>query len=139
MTCWCYILQCENGNHYTGITKNLEDRIRLHRTGRGALYTKMNGVADILYAILLPTRSMARRLEIQLKKMSRERRDEFVESLTEYEEQVDNCGQQKGLHSFLPATPYFLGEESTTLNSKIQYENLISNHPSRKFSVKIID
>lgn len=138
MTCWCYILQCENGNHYTGITQNLEARVKLHKAGRGALYTKMNGVADILYAILLPNRSMARQLEIQLKKMGRVKRDSFIESLTEYQEEFGKCGQKKLLHSFLPAGSYFCGHKAAILDAKIYFENLILNDSDKKFRVEII-
>ena len=34
-----YILECSNGNYYTGSTKYLELRIKQHQNGEGANYT----------------------------------------------------------------------------------------------------
>jgi putative endonuclease len=35
-----YILECANGQYYTGSTKYLELRIRQHQNGEGANFTK---------------------------------------------------------------------------------------------------
>lgn len=35
-----YILRCNNGTYYVGITINLELRIKQHQIGEGANYTK---------------------------------------------------------------------------------------------------
>jgi putative endonuclease len=37
---YIYILECNNGNYYTGSTKELEKRIEQHNNGEGANYTK---------------------------------------------------------------------------------------------------
>jgi len=78
MTCWLYVIMCRNGCHYTGVTKNLSARYYAHSRGRGALYTKMNGVESLLYAVCLPTRSYARRLEIKFKRMSHQDRETYL-------------------------------------------------------------
>ncbi len=36
-----YILLCDNGSLYTGITKDVTKRFQTHITGKGAKYTKM--------------------------------------------------------------------------------------------------
>ena len=37
-----YIVQCIYGTYYTGSTKNLEERIKLHNKGNGAKYLRKN-------------------------------------------------------------------------------------------------
>ena len=37
---WMYVLECCDGHFYVGSTVNLEKRLREHRTGQGAEYTK---------------------------------------------------------------------------------------------------
>jgi putative endonuclease len=37
---YVYIAECSNGTYYTGYTNNLENRIRLHNSGKGAKYTR---------------------------------------------------------------------------------------------------
>ena len=37
---YCYILECSDGTLYTGITTNLEMRIKSHNSGKGAKYTR---------------------------------------------------------------------------------------------------
>ncbi|MFC1658304.1 GIY-YIG nuclease family protein [Candidatus Omnitrophota bacterium] len=35
-----YIVQCADGNYYTGYTLDIKQRIRLHNNGKGAKYTR---------------------------------------------------------------------------------------------------
>ncbi|MEQ8623650.1 MAG: GIY-YIG nuclease family protein [Vicingaceae bacterium] len=44
-----YILECSNGNFYTGSTINLEKRIQQHQAGEGANYTKKHLPVKLLY------------------------------------------------------------------------------------------
>ena len=38
-----YILQCRDGTLYTGITDDLQRRLRAHQEGKGAKYTRGRG------------------------------------------------------------------------------------------------
>ncbi|MFH1360013.1 MAG: GIY-YIG nuclease family protein [Candidatus Omnitrophota bacterium] len=44
-----YIIQCEDLSLYTGITNNLDRRLREHRSGKGGHYAKSLGAIDIVY------------------------------------------------------------------------------------------
>ena len=46
---YMYILECSNGNFYTGSTKNIELRIAQHQAGEGANYTKKHLPVKLLY------------------------------------------------------------------------------------------
>lgn len=37
---YVYILECRDGSFYTGWTNDLERRLNIHNSGRGAKYTK---------------------------------------------------------------------------------------------------
>ncbi|MCB1563766.1 MAG: GIY-YIG nuclease family protein [Alphaproteobacteria bacterium] len=66
-----YILECTDGTLYTGITNDLENRIKAHETGRGAKYTKGRGPFRLAYTEECASRSEASRREIQIKKLDR--------------------------------------------------------------------
>jgi putative endonuclease len=44
------MVQCKDGTYYTGYTKDLENRIALHKSGRGAKYVKYKLPAELVYA-----------------------------------------------------------------------------------------
>ena len=45
-----YVLLCENGTLYRGYTNDLEKRFDLHKTGKGAKYTRMHKPVRILHS-----------------------------------------------------------------------------------------
>ena len=134
MTCWCYIIECQNGEQYTGITKDLSKRYKQHKSGRGALYTKLNKVKRLLYAIELPTRSDARKLEIKLKKISRMKRGLFIKNNSCSYLKTNEFGEQKLLHCFLSVTSFIAGVN--TYGSWIKFEPLtpLQNVPETRLS-----
>ena len=46
---YMYILRCNNGTYYVGITINLELRIKQHQIGEGANYTKKHLPVELVY------------------------------------------------------------------------------------------
>ncbi|MBI4563166.1 MAG: GIY-YIG nuclease family protein [Planctomycetes bacterium] len=66
-----YILRCGDGTLYTGITTDLEARIRRHESGRGAKYVRGRGVAALHHWETCATRSAALRREAQIRRLSR--------------------------------------------------------------------
>ena len=75
-----YILQCGDGTLYTGWTNDFEKRLRAHRSGRGAKYTKGRGPLTPVYLEYLPDRSSAARREAAVKKLTREKKLELIAS-----------------------------------------------------------
>ncbi len=67
-----YILQCKDGSLYTGITNDLEARIKAHESGQGAKYTRNRGPFTLKYTENHESRSLASKREIEIKALSRE-------------------------------------------------------------------
>jgi putative endonuclease len=44
------MVRCKDGTYYTGYTKNLENRIALHKSSRGAKYVKGKLPVKLVYA-----------------------------------------------------------------------------------------
>lgn len=73
MSWFVYIVRCSKDDSlYTGITNNLEKRIASHNNGKGAKYTKSRRPVTLLKKFEVETKSEALKLEIKIKKLSRE-------------------------------------------------------------------
>jgi len=78
---WClYLLECNNGAYYAGITNNLEARFATHLSGKGARYTRANPPIKIMASKSYPDRSTASIAEAQLKNLPRHKKLQFFES-----------------------------------------------------------
>ena len=71
MKWYVYILKCQDGNFYTGLTTDLEKRFERHGAGRGSFYTKGHKTKEILYHEIFGNRIEASNREKQIKKWSR--------------------------------------------------------------------
>ncbi len=71
MSYWLYILRCGDNTLYTGTTPDVEKRLELHRSGKGAKYTRGRGPLTLVYREELPDKSAALRREAAVKKLSR--------------------------------------------------------------------
>lgn len=69
-----YILQCNDGTLYTGYTVDIERRIKLHETGKGAKYTRGRGPFKLLYKESFSTKSAALQREYEIKGWSRKKK-----------------------------------------------------------------
>jgi len=68
---FCYILECSDGALYTGITNDLEMRIKTHNLGKGAKYTKTRLPVKLKWCKTVENRSEASKLEYKIKKLNR--------------------------------------------------------------------
>lgn len=66
-----YILECSDGLLYTGITNNLEKRVAMHNSGKGAKFTKGRGPVTVKYFEEIGEKGMALKREIEIKKLTR--------------------------------------------------------------------
>lgn len=78
---YVYILECEDGSFYTGITSNLERRLKEHRQGKGGFYTRSFKALDIVHQEEYPTRQEALRREAQIKSWTRKRKLALIKCL----------------------------------------------------------
>jgi putative endonuclease len=74
MPFYVYILLCRDGSFYTGYTKNLEERTKLHESGNGARYTRMHKPERIAYVELFNSRAKAMKRERAIKKLSHQQK-----------------------------------------------------------------
>ena len=80
MAFYVYILLCSDGSFYTGYTKDLDRRTKLHRTGNGARYTKLHPPQRLAYVETFDNRSQAMKRERQIKKLSHQQKLSLVNS-----------------------------------------------------------
>jgi putative endonuclease len=73
-----YLLRCADGSLYCGWTTDLGRRVSAHRRGTGARYTTPRRPVELAAAWRAPDRSAAMRLEAQIKRLPRPRKDALV-------------------------------------------------------------
>lgn len=78
-----YMLECSDLTIYTGITNDLENRIKVHNSGKGAKYVKTRLPVKLLWFIESKNRSEASKLEIKIKKLSRIQKINIIENKKE--------------------------------------------------------
>lgn len=69
---YLYILRCADKTLYTGITTNLDRRVKEHNFSQlGATYTKARRPVIIVFSRSFKNRSLASKAEARIKKLSR--------------------------------------------------------------------
>lgn len=71
MPWFVYILECADKSLYTGITNNLDKRIKAHMDGKGAKYTRGRGPLILRYTENHPTKGFALQREAVIKSLGR--------------------------------------------------------------------
>ncbi len=85
MPYFVYILKCNDGTLYTGVTNNIEKRILAHNTSKaGAKYTASRRPVTLQYSETLETKSLALKREAQIKTLTREQKQTLI-SNSKYE------------------------------------------------------
>ena len=74
MAAFVYMMRCKDGSLYTGWTNDLEHRLAMHSSGRGAKYTRGRGPLELVYSEELPDKEAALRRECAIKKLRREQK-----------------------------------------------------------------
>jgi putative endonuclease len=70
-TWWLYLLACKDGRMYAGIALDVDARFELHRSGKGAKFTRANPPQRVLAAQSFPSRSAALKAEYALKQLDK--------------------------------------------------------------------
>jgi putative endonuclease len=65
-----YMIECEDGSIYTGITTDVESRYQAHACGKGAKYTRAHKPRQLLLAVRYPNRSISSQAEYEFKRLS---------------------------------------------------------------------
>jgi putative endonuclease len=80
MPYFVYLLECNDGSIYTGITTDLDRRLAEHKNKIGSHYTGSHGAQKIVHAETYPNRSEASKREAEIKSWRRERKMELIRS-----------------------------------------------------------
>lgn len=66
-----YLLRCNDGTLYAGMTNDLASRLMAHESGKGAKYTRGRGPFEVLRVWRCRSRSSALKREYRLKQLPR--------------------------------------------------------------------
>lgn len=82
MNWYVYIINCSKDNTlYTGMTNNVEKRVKTHNSGKGAIYTRGRLPVVLLYTEKLSSKSEAAKRERQIKKLSKEEKLKLIKGI----------------------------------------------------------
>jgi putative endonuclease len=73
-----YIVRCKDGSLYSGITNDIEHRIKEHNRGDGAKYTCSRRPVKLVYIEKCSNISEARKREAQIKGWSKLKKEQLV-------------------------------------------------------------
>ena len=83
---YLYLLECEDGSLYTGITTDVDRRFAEHLSGKGARYTRSHRPRRLLASVPIGSRSEALKAELRLKALP------WAEKLTGIQSWPRQCG-----------------------------------------------
>lgn len=70
-TWFVYMLRCGDGSLYTGISTDVDARLEVHRSGKGAKYTRGRGPLELVYSEKCDSKSHALKRELEIKSLPR--------------------------------------------------------------------
>ena len=76
-----YILKCSDNSLYTGITTDVERRVKEHNAGKGSKYTRAKCPVKLVYKEQYKDRSEAQVREAQIKSFTREKKLSLLKNL----------------------------------------------------------
>lgn len=94
---YTYMVRCEDNSIYTGMTNNLEKRIKDHISRNGAKYTKSHKATRLETAWRSKDKSLACKLEYQIKNLSKQQKEKLIEGerLSTYLSGIVDCRRYK--------------------------------------------
>ena len=81
MPCYLYIVRCKDNSFYTGITWNINKRIRQHNIGLKTPIQKSKRPVKLKYYERFNTRKEAAKREKEIKGWRREKKEKLINSL----------------------------------------------------------
>ncbi len=75
---YIYILKCGDESLYTGITNDIKKRMKKHRSGEGAKYTRGRGPLEIVGLWEVEDKSSASKVEYFIKSFPRTKKIKFI-------------------------------------------------------------
>jgi len=73
-----YILRCGDGSFYTGVTNDVDRRLKTHQEGKGSRYTRTRLPVELVHRESCGSRVEALKREYTVKAMSRQEKEALV-------------------------------------------------------------
>ena len=73
-----YIIKCNDGKLYTGISNDVDRRVSEHNKGRGCKFTKCRWPVKLVYRKRCGTQSSARKRELEIQGLTRKKKLELI-------------------------------------------------------------
>lgn len=73
-----YILECQDGSYYTGITKDLDRRLKMHNEGKASRYTRIRRPVKLCYRESCFGRASSLTRECQIKSLPRKKKEKLI-------------------------------------------------------------
>jgi putative endonuclease len=77
-TWWLYLVECQDGSFYAGITTDVDARYAAHASGRGARYTRSHPPLRLIGARAYESRAAASRAEWEIKQLPKHKKPGFL-------------------------------------------------------------
>ena len=74
-----YLIRCNSGQLYTGITTDVERRFTEHGEGKGAKFLRGKGPLELVFSEQIGDRSDALKMEIKIKKLRRSEKEIMIQ------------------------------------------------------------
>lgn len=78
MAWFVYMLKCCDGSLYTGYTDDVNRRLAVHQSGKGAKYTRSRLPVELAYQEEMPDKTAALRREFAIKQMTRQQKLKLI-------------------------------------------------------------
>ena len=82
---YVYIVECADGTYYTGYAVDVEKRVKVHNTGKGAKYTRARLPVKLIYTEAYQDKKAALKREYAIKKLTRLQKEALIYSKNELE------------------------------------------------------
>ena len=75
---YLYLVRCNDGSLYTGISTDVQRRFEAHTQDRGARRLRGRGPLQLVFSQALGDRSLASRIEHRVKRLSKAEKEKLV-------------------------------------------------------------
>ncbi len=75
---YIYMIRCRNNSLYTGITTDVERRLKQHESGKGAKYLRGKAPLTLVFQKAVGSRSLASKVEIAIKSLSKKEKEQLL-------------------------------------------------------------
>jgi putative endonuclease len=75
---YTYVVRCADGSYYTGWTRDVDQRVAAHNSGRGAKYTRSRQPVVLVWSQAFTSKHAAMHWEWQIKQWPRAKKADLV-------------------------------------------------------------